>query len=143
MGPAPRRRYGRGMLTVLARIAVLSFASAGHAADVYRCVSGDGVEYRDQPCAEHARATLVAAAPAGAHLVFVQGQPLGNVAPAADGPVTAGMAPRAVYQALGRPTEMNVRIEGILPIERWWYRTPEGTLTVTFRHGRVVSAVTR
>jgi hypothetical protein len=53
------------------------------------------------------------------------------------------MSPRAVYQALGRPVDMSVRIEGIMPVERWWYRTPDGMLTVTFRHGRVTSAVTR
>ena len=122
----------------LAALLITSFAAAtAQAGDVYRCVAGHGIEYTDRPCAGGERVT-VDGARAGIVLV---GTALADPAPAAT-PVVPGMQPKDVYALLGRPRDMNVRIEGIAPLERWWYRTPEGVLTVTFRYGRVASVDT-
>jgi hypothetical protein len=111
-------------------------ASSAQAADVYRCVAGGGIEYTDRPCAGGERVTIDAAR-AGIVLVGAPVEPAGAATP-----VVPGMQPKHVYALLGRPRDMNVRIEGIAPLERWWYRTPEGALTVTFRYGRVASVAT-
>lgn len=131
-------------------IAALATASAVQAGDVYRCIDGGQVEYTDRPCgdavplmidANRAGIVLARAQPPG--IVLAQARIGENAVPASATPVMAGMTPKLVYETMGRPREMNVRIEGITPVERWSYRTAEGSVTVTFRHGRVASVATQ
>jgi len=118
-------------------IAVLlaAFTAAGTAiaGDVYRCVDRGRVEYSDRPCGD---AVVLDTAPQGISLsssyALVSGVESGLLAP-----IARGMSPREVYAAMGRPRDMEVRIEGIAPAERWYYRIANRTATVKFQYGQV------
>lgn len=117
-------------------IAALVLAAGASASDVYRCQRPNEVVYTDHPCAA---GVIIDTSPtqlkqasyaASMHLRGAMAD-------------IVGLSPRNIYDRLGRPREMNVTIDGIAPIERWFYRTPNGMMAVTFRHGRVSDVTTR
>lgn len=106
-------------------------------ADVYRCDDHGRVTYADRPCSTGQAVPVV-----------LPPEPVGvSIASRARGegaaPILTGMSPRSVYELMGRPTRMVVRLEGIAPAEHWLYRTGDGTLAVTFRYGRVAQVAMR
>ena len=125
------------LVTSLAAACAMAHAEAG---GVYRCVNDGEVEYTDRPCAQ---ATVVQIDTSRAGVVLAQAQLADRAEPLAAAPVVAGMSPKVVYETLGRPRAMAMQLDGIMPIERWSYRVAEGTLVVTFRHGRVASVATQ
>jgi hypothetical protein len=126
-------------------VLVLAGSGGPVGADVYRCVEAGQVEYTDRPCAT---ATLVAmdGSPRALGVASVRGASVQTVSDAtgevANVAPLAGTSPRFVFETLGRPRAMDVRLEGITPTERWRYGNGDAALTVTFQHGRVVAVTT-
>jgi hypothetical protein len=129
------------MRTLIAAVAITLSTAAG-AGGVYRCTENGRVSYADQPCGHDA-----VAMPAPPHAISIAGSDdrsyVGDPTATALTPVAPGMSPKLVYQAMGRPRSMDVRIEGIAPVERWYYASDGATLAVTFRHGRVSQVTVR
>ena len=129
------------MRTFIAAVAITLSTAAG-AGGVYRCTENGRVSYADQPCGHDAvampaapRAVSSVGADDRSYVIDPTATALVLVAP--------GMSPKLVYQAMGRPKAMEVRLEGIAPVERWYYAGDGGTLAVTFRHGRVSQVTVR
>jgi hypothetical protein len=107
-------------------------ASPAYARDVYRCEGGDGVMYTDRPCGHGSVALSLPPEAVSSRTSYVNSRVVTDT-----GALGLAASPRAVYETMGRPANMNVRLEGITPTERWFYRTPDGLLVVVFQHGRV------
>jgi hypothetical protein len=132
-----------GSLAAAAVAALVHIAPpAADAGGVYRCNADGRIEYTDRPCGD-ANAVTIDPGRAGIVLAQMHAVDANASEPSTAAPVVPGMSPKAVYATMGRPRDMNVRLEGITPTERWWYRTPDGMLTVTFKHGRVATVATQ
>jgi hypothetical protein len=129
------------MRTLIAAV-VITLSTAAGAGGVYRCTENGRVSYADQPCGQDAVA--MPAPPHTISIVAADDRSYGvDPTTTAAAPVAPGMSPKLVYQAMGRPKSMDVRIEGIAPVERWYYASDGATLAVTFRHGRVSQVTVR
>ncbi|HVE51052.1 MAG TPA: hypothetical protein VNG69_15740 [Casimicrobiaceae bacterium] len=117
-------------------IASLVLVAEAAASNVYRCQGRTEVVYTDHPCAA---GVIIDTGPTRLKQTSYAAsmQLRGAMAD------IVGLSPRNIYDRLGRPREMNVTIDGIVPIERWFYRTSDGMMAVTFRHGRVSDVTTR
>jgi hypothetical protein len=113
---------------------VATTANAG--GEIHRCTDSTGVTYTDRGCGDNAKAMVFAVALAGPR----------DLQPAVDRelPVTLGMSPRMVFDALGRPVETIATLQGRQLVEYWLYRGGAGGVTrVAFQHGRVSSVDAR
>src|SRR5688500_1038221 len=115
---------------------LLVATTANAAGEIHRCSDSSGVTYTDRGCGDHAQALVFAVAHAGPR----------DVQPAVDRelPITLGMSPRSVFDALGRPVETIATLQGRQLVEYWLYRGAAGGVTrVAFREGRVSSVHAR
>lgn len=136
----------------LAVLACATLPALDASATVYRCVESGRVTYADRPCgddvaivgiqpeeasaARDERRTIVSIAT----LDVQRGVALASrsdLTDAAAGGVMAGMTPRSVYSAWGRPSHMAMKLERGMLIERWIYRRARQTTRIEFRLGRV------
>jgi hypothetical protein len=114
----------------------LTVAPAAVAADIHRCDDGRGVTYTDRGCAVDARGVVF-------NVASVNARDL-HAAVDRELPVTLGMSPRGVFDALGRPVETIARLQGRQLVEYWLYRGAAGGVTrVAFQEGRVTSIQAR
>ena len=131
---SPRAECAAFLAAAILCISVAGAAWAG--SEIHRCSSTDGVTYTDRGCDGNAQASLVTVASVSSR----------DVAPAVDRelPVTLGMSPRMVFDALGRPIETIATLQGRRLVEYWLYRAAAGGVTrVAFQEGRVTSVQAR
>ena len=132
----PRFPVASGLIIV--GCAFLSFAaSAG--SEIHRCVNEGRVTYSDRGCTDQDEVVAVVAmatvaANGGGPTDGAYGRTL---------PVTLGMSPRMVFDAMGRPLETIATLEGRALVEYWVYRGLDGTTRVAFQEGRVTRIQTR
>ena len=131
---SPRVERAAFLAAAILCISVAGPARAG--SEIHRCSSTEGVTYTDRGCEHNAQASLVTVASVSARAF----------APAVDRelPVTLGMSPRMVFDALGRPLETIATLQGRRLVEYWLYRGAAGGVTrVAFQEGRVSSVQAR
>jgi hypothetical protein len=143
--------------SVLATLACAALPALDASATVYRCVEAGRVTYADRPCGD--AVAMVGAQPGeasatrdGRRMVSVavldvqRGVVLASrsdVPDAAAGGVMAGMSPQNVYAAWGRPSQMAMKLERGVLIERWIYRAAQQTTRIEFRLGRVTDVTSQ
>ena len=121
---------------VIAAAACLQFTAASIAGnEIHRCNDGEGVTYTDRACGAQAQSFVLTVASAGPGLQPAVDREL---------PVTLGMSPRSVFEALGRPVETIATLQGRRLVEYWLYRSAAGGVArVAFQEGRVSSVQAR
>jgi len=110
---------------------MLASMAANAGSEIHRCSGTEGVTYTDRGCDRNAQASsLVHVAALGS---------ASDLRPAVDRewPVTLGMSPRMVFDALGRPAETIATLQGRTLVEYWLYRSASGVTRVAFQEGRV------
>jgi hypothetical protein len=112
-------------------------ASAG--SEIHRCVDEGRVTYTDRGCTDQGEVVAVVAMAS----VAANGSGPTDGAYGRALPVTLGMSPRMVYDAMGRPLETIATLEGRVLVEYWMYRGVDGTTRVAFQDGRVTRIHTR
>jgi len=99
--------------------------------EIHRCNDSGAVTYTDRGCNATAQATVFTVASAG---------PRDRPTVDRELPVTLGMSPRMVFDALGRPRETIAALQGRELVEYWLYRGAAGGVArVAFHEGRVSS----
>ena len=116
-------------------VACICAPTANAGSEIHRCSDEAGVTYTDRGCGEKAHAAVFVVASAGPR----------DLQPAVDRelPVTLGMSPRKVFDALGRPIETIATLQGRQLVEYWLYRGTSGITRVAFHEGRVSSVEAR
>jgi len=130
------RRVKRACAVTMA-VACMHFSAASIAGnEIHRCSDSEGVTYTDRGCGAQAQTvlfTVASASPSGLQPAVYR-----------ELPVTLGMSPRSVFDALGRPVETIATLQGRRLIEYWLYRSAAGGVTrVAFQEGRVSSVQAR
>jgi uncharacterized protein DUF4124 len=122
---------------VIAGCAFLSMAANG-GSEIHRCVDGGRVTYTDRGCTSGEVVAVIAMAPAAANSNGLADDTYGRAVP-----VSLGMSPRMVFEAMGRPLETIATLEGGTLVEYWVYRSIESTTRIAFQEGRVTRIHTR
>lgn len=124
--------------SIVAVLAALPLA-ADAGSEIHRCTDGGRVTYTDRGCSEQGEVVAIASltpvsTSTSARDVTAYGRST---------PVSLGMSPRMVYDAMGRPLETIAALEGRLLVEYWVYRHADSTTRVAFQDGRVTRIHTR
>ncbi len=134
--PALSQRVKHGCALFFSAAVLLGGTTANAGGEIHRCTDGSGVTYTDRGCGDNAQALVFSVAMTGTR----------DLQPAVDRelPVTLGMSPRMVFDALGRPVETIATLQGRQLVEYWLYRGAAGGVSrVAFQHGRVTSVSAR
>ena len=111
---------------------LLIAAGAVPAGDIHRCIDSGRVIYTDRACAGQGEVLAVAGM---VPVTTLSREAVDSYV--ASSPVTLGMSPRMVQDAMGRPYETVATLEGRTLVEYWVYRHQGEVTRVAFQHGRV------
>jgi hypothetical protein len=135
-----------GMESLLARAATRGFLIgcallspvANAAGEIHRCLDGGRVTYTDRGCMDQGEVVAIAS------VASVSATGRGEAASHGRAtPVSLGMSPRMVFDAMGRPLETIATLEGRMLVEYWVYRSIDGATRIAFQDGRVTRIHTR
>ena len=132
---APLARAVFGSIVIGLAMVPLAASAGG---EIHRCIDGGRVTYTDRGGCEQGEVVAIASmtpvSTSGREDIAVYGRAT---------PVSLGMSPRMVYDAMGRPLETIATLEGRLLVEYWVYRNADSTTRVAFQEGRVTRIHTR
>ena len=121
-------------VVIQALVAPLLIAAGAVSAggDIHRCIESGRVVYTDRACAGQGEVLAVAGM---VPVTNLSRDTVDSYVPSL--PVTLGMSPRMVQDAMGRPYETVAMLEGRALVEYWVYRHHGEVTRVAFQHGRV------